>query len=92
MRPDGTTQHGPKCDLFGTGIYQLDIAVSHLYVGPHRNGEHYSLSLNVVKIKYEPQQNLEDLVGDLMNDVPPSTTVYAPIPCSQNVIPQIVQS
>ena len=101
VKPDGTTQPLPENIAFGAGIYKIYIGVSHLYVGPHRGGEHYSLSLHVMKIAYEPLQNLESVLVDIMNaeeppcpppSAPPMSTVYLPVTSSSNVIYSIVQS
>ena len=45
---------------FTGGTYNMNIEVSHVYIGPHKNGEHYSLSLRIVQIVYK-QENAIDL-------------------------------
>ena len=39
---------------FGKGEYYVTIEVSHVYIGPHQNGENCSLSLRVRNIIYKP--------------------------------------
>lgn len=62
---DGTTR--VVCEdeesPFGAGLYNLDIHVSHVYQGPHKNGETCSLSLFVTKISYEPASNLAECLN-----------------------------
>ena len=66
VNADATRQPLPDNLNFGEGLYKLDILISHLYVGPHKNGETCSLSLFVTKIAYEPQSNLFELVDGCM--------------------------
>ena len=66
VNADVTRQPLPENVIFGEGLYTLDLHVSHLYVGPHRNGETSSLSLFVSKIAYEPQSNLYEIMSDSM--------------------------
>ena len=37
------------------GMYNITIEVPHVYIGPHKNGENYSLSMRIVQIVYEPE-------------------------------------
>ena len=39
--------------VFGPGFYSVTIDVSHVYIGPHKNGEHFSLNLRVSQITYQ---------------------------------------
>lgn len=39
----------------GRGTYSITIEVPHVYIGPHKNGENYSLSTRVVQITFEPE-------------------------------------
>ena len=97
VKPDGTTQSLPEDMSFGAGIYKIDITVSHLYIGPHRGGEHYSLSLHATKIAYEPAQSFVDIFADVTNDqepphAAPKTLAYEPVSFSPNVVPKVVHS
>ena len=44
---------------FTEGSYNMNIEVSHVYVGPHKNGEHYSLSLRIVQIVYKQENEID---------------------------------
>ena len=48
---------------FTGGTYNMNIEVSHVYIGPHKGGQHYSLSLHIVQIVYK-QENDIDLALD----------------------------
>ena len=37
----------------------------HAYIGPHKNGENYSLSLYVVQITYKPKEDIIELIESL---------------------------
>lgn len=52
----------PNYKNFGRGTYSMLIQASHVYVGPHKNGETYSLSLHVLQIKYKPYNNFIDFI------------------------------
>jgi len=39
---------------FGYGSYSITIDVAYIYIGPHKMGEDFSLTLRVVQIAYEP--------------------------------------
>ena len=43
----------PNCEDFAGGNYTLNVEVSHVYIGPHKNGETYSISLRVSQITYK---------------------------------------
>ena len=45
-------------DDFGKGEYFVTLEVSHVYIGPHQNGENCSLSLRVVSIVYKPSSDV----------------------------------
>lgn len=38
----------------GRGTYNITIEVPYVYIGPHKNGENYSLSTRIVQIVFEP--------------------------------------
>lgn len=40
--------------LTGHGSYNITIEVPYIYIGPHKNGENYSLSMRVIQIVCEP--------------------------------------
>ena len=50
----------------GKGAYTLTLGISHIYIGPHRNGETHSLSLRVSSIIYQedkPTDSLDDILS-----------------------------
>jgi len=55
----------PDFSNFGKGTYSMLIHASHVYVGPHKNGETYSLSLHVIQIKYKPSFDIMELIESL---------------------------
>ena len=73
--PDGSRQPLPHDVFFEKGMYTAELYVSHVYIGPHRNGETFSLSIHVTELVYQPEQNLLDVVDELMQTMqpPPST-------------------
>ena len=40
---------------FGNGTYHMMVEVSHIYIGPHKEGQLFSLSLHVVQVVYQPE-------------------------------------
>jgi hypothetical protein len=38
----------------GPGSYNVTVEVPYVYIGPHKNGEDFSLSISVVQIVYKP--------------------------------------
>ena len=72
VMPDGSRQPMPSDAVLGKGMYSLVIQASHVYVGPHKSGETYSLSLHIRELLYEPEQNLNDWFDTLMSTPPPS--------------------
>lgn len=57
----------PPGTFMGPGTYSLKLRVSHVYVGPHRGGETFSLSLHVLKITYMPKQDDAIVDNDIMS-------------------------
>ena len=71
MNHDGTHQTLPNDLILGSGLYSFQIHVSHVYIGPHKGGETFSLSLHVTNIKYEPEQNVEKDMTDFLESLEP---------------------
>lgn len=46
----------------GPGTYNVTIEVPYIYIGPHKNGENYSLTLRIVQIVYHPELNSPNLI------------------------------
>ena len=42
---------------FDKGVYNVNIEASHVYIGPHKGGQHYSLSLRINQIVYKEDQD-----------------------------------
>ena len=60
---------------FGKGEYFVTIEVSHVYIGPHHNGENCSLSLRVLSVVYKEEcvvDPLDDLFSLFDTEPPPS--------------------
>ena len=80
----------------GKGFYSMVIHPSHVYIGPHRGGETFSLSLHVIKISYKESEDIGDLIECLNADttgLPPTpaptsvTPVLAPQPSTSTAVP-----
>ena len=44
----------PADSHFGDGTYNINIEVPYVYIGPHKDGSSFSLTLRVVQIVYKP--------------------------------------
>ena len=82
LLPDGTRQPMPEGTALGPGMYSISINASHIYFGPHKNGESHSVSLHICELLYEPEQNLSDVLKHIMETPPPmpTPTVQPPPP------------
>ena len=78
LLPDGTRQPMPEGTTLGSGMYSISINVSHVYFGPHKNGESHSVSLHICELLYEPEQNLSDILKDIMATPPPTPPPTVP--------------
>ena len=67
INPDGSRTVIQPGTSLGKGHYSMIVQASHVYVGPHKNGETYSLSLHVVQLTYRAADNITDLV-ELLSD------------------------
>ena len=68
INDDGTHSTIQAGTILGKGFYSMHIHASHVYIGPHKNGETYSLSLHVVQITYKPKDDFMDLIESLSGD------------------------
>ena len=59
---------------FNVGQYNVNIDVSHVYIGPHKGGQNFSLSLMVTEITYKADEE-DDATYRL--DVPDSAPLQA---------------
>ena len=78
LRPDGKREPMPPGTYLGPGMYSAVIQASHIYLGPHKNGETCSVSLHIVGLVYEPEQNLHDIFDDIVKSLPPSPQPAVP--------------
>ena len=78
LLPDGTRQPMPEGTALGPGMYSISINASHVYFGPHKNGESHSVSLHICELLYEPEQNLSDVLKDIMATPPPTLPPTVP--------------
>ena len=51
---DGSVSPSEMWDALGKGTYQFFVHVSHVFVGPHKQGQSCSLSMYVTEIIYQP--------------------------------------
>ena len=68
INDDGTHSPIQQGTFLGRGFYSMHIHASHVYIGPHKNGETYSLSLYVVQITYKPKGDIIELIESLGDD------------------------
>lgn len=45
---------------FEKGYYKVNIEVSHVYIGPHKGGQNFSLSLRITQIMYKEEDIADD--------------------------------
>lgn len=86
---DGTHTSLKQDSILGKGTYSMLIHASHVYVGSHKNGETYSLSLHVTEIRFKPYTNIMELIESLdyncagESGVVQPTSQAPPFPTSQ---------
>ena len=56
---------------FDKGTFNVNIEVSHVFIGPHKGGQHYSASLRVVQVVYKEEQDydLPQVDSSFLNEV-----------------------
>ena len=69
---DGSRQALPEGMVMAKGTYSFEIHVSHVYIGPHKGGETFSLSLHVTRVTYEPEHDFYNLLCDDTSKTPPA--------------------
>ena len=57
----GTPQYERIDDMktIGRGLYSITIELPYIYIGPHKNGEHYSTTMRIVQVTHEPEAELK---------------------------------
>ena len=79
MKPDGSRQPLPAETYLGKGTYSLEIQASHVYIGPHRGGETFSISLHIVRLGYQPDPSLGDIIDDIVQSMQTPPTPPPPV-------------
>ena len=51
----GVFETVPYDTEFGRGTFNISLEVPHIYIGPHKKGETYSLSLSIVQMVFHPE-------------------------------------
>ena len=69
INPDGTRTLLPSGAVLGRGFYSMTVHASHIYIGPHKNGEKSSLPFHVTQINYRPADDFTDLISLLGGDL-----------------------
>lgn len=57
-----------KINQFGKGNFSAIIEVSHVYIGPHKGGHNFSLSMRVKQIVYSEEKQ-EELDSNILNEL-----------------------
>ena len=79
MQPNGLRHAMPTDTILGKGSYSVVIEASHMYFGPHKNGETCSVSLYIVELLYQPEQDcISDFIDEILS-APPSPPPTAPV-------------
>lgn len=74
--PDTNQYEAIDRNSFGQGSYAVTIEVPYIYIGEHKNGEHYSLCLRVIQIVYSPEKTEKST--NISFPVVPSVAIKAP--------------
>lgn len=92
INQDGSRTQLEDGTVLGRGTYGLTLSVSHVYVGPHKGGETFSLSLHVTKVSYKPDSDISELISLLESDGQMSMqTEVVPAQLEKTPIPQTPQ-
>lgn len=92
--PDGTVTPLKDGSVLGTGEYSILVHASHVYVGPHKKGETFSLSLQVLSISYLVREDVMDILETMDLGVPQTSQaatarpVAAPQPIAAKPAPK----
>ena len=92
---DGKIQILDEDTFMGSGDYVITLHVSHCYIGPHKGGETFSVSLQVSGILHRPrveteddeEEDVMDLIESLTQDINAHPTVGATLPAQQEIQP-----
>ena len=66
-------------EQFERGQYNFNIEVAHVYIGPHKGGQNFSLSLRVTQITYKEDESYsshfdDEVFADVLDSTPPQAT------------------
>lgn len=76
---DGSCTPMAPNSLLGRGMYSITILADHVYVGPHRGGETFSLSLFVHQIAYKSEdRDMMEFIDSLNGQSPPPQAIITP--------------
>ena len=51
-----------RSSVIGNGKYSITVQVSYIFIGPHKKGEDYSLSLDIVQVVFKPDATQDKLL------------------------------
>ena len=68
---DGVMKTMEDESSLGKGTYSFDLQVSHVYVGPHRGGETFSITLHVVSIIHTEIHDVSEEQSKQTSQTPP---------------------
>ena len=58
-------------ETLGSGRYSIAIQASHVYIGPHKGGQTYSVALHIVEVLYEPEDSLTEFINSVVETFNP---------------------
>ena len=64
-------------ETLGCGRYSIAIQASHVYIGPHKGGQTYSVALHIVELLYEPEESLMDFINSVAETYTPQPTTVS---------------
>ena len=79
---------------FEKGHYNVNIEVAHVYIGPHKGGQNFSLSLRITQIMYKEEDKSDnfrvndELLNQILTPSPSSFPESNPILTSSPLVPQ----
>ena len=69
------------------GLYSFSIEVPYVYIGPHKGGERFSLTLRLVQVTYTPLSNVEQQQQQQQQQaLPPPPPTPPPVTQAQRVM------
>ena len=91
VMPDGSIQLLSENAVMASGDYVVTLHVAHCYIGPHKGGETYSVSLQVSGILHRPRVETEDEedVMDLIESLTQEISDQGSVNSSQQLEPSL---